>query len=94
MSRQSRYYHHAIEKFGPDRCMFEGNFPIDKCSLSYPVLWNAFKRIAAEHTEAEKDAMFRGTATRVYGLEPLPIWDSQQTLDLTATTEEPRGYMR
>lgn len=70
VSRQSRYYHYAIEKFGPGRCMYESNFPVDKCSVSYPVLWNAFKKIAAEHTEAEKDAMFRGTATRVYRLEP------------------------
>jgi L-fuconolactonase len=26
--------------------MFESNFPIDKGTCSYQVLWNAFKRIA------------------------------------------------
>jgi predicted TIM-barrel fold metal-dependent hydrolase len=66
----SRYYDHALQIFGPDRCMFESNFPVDKLSLSYDVLWNAFKKIAASYSEDEKDALFRGTATRIYGIEP------------------------
>ena len=56
----------AIDRFGPERCMFESNFPVDKVSVSYAVLWNAFKRIAAGFREEEKDAMFYGTATRFY----------------------------
>ena len=48
--------------------MFESNFPVDKLSLSYDVLWNAFKKIAAAYSESEKDSLFRGTATRVYRL--------------------------
>lgn len=68
VARQGDYYHYAIDLFGPDRCMFESNFPVDKCAISYPVLWNAFKKMAARYTEAEQDAMFRGTATRIYGL--------------------------
>ncbi len=63
---QGRYYHHAIEAFGPDRCMFESNFPVDKLSVSYAVLWNAFKKIAAGYSEDEKESLFRGTAMRVY----------------------------
>ena len=65
------YYLHAIEKFGPDRCMFESNFPVDKLSVSYHVLWNAFKKVAAEFSEGEKEVLFRGTAVRVYRLESL-----------------------
>lgn len=65
----ARYYEHAIEAFGPERCMFESNFPVDKLSLSYDVLWNAFKKLAAGYSEEEKDALFRGTATRVYRLD-------------------------
>jgi predicted TIM-barrel fold metal-dependent hydrolase len=65
---QKRYYMHAIECFGPERCMFESNFPVDKLSLSYSVLWNALKKIAAGFSEDEKEALFRGTATRVYRL--------------------------
>jgi len=65
---QQRYYLHTIECFGPDRCMFESNFPVDKWSISYPVLWNGLKKIVAGFSESEKDAMFYGTAARVYRL--------------------------
>ena len=68
VAKQSRYYHHAIEHFGAERCMFESNFPVDKCALSYTVLWNAFKKMAARYTEAERDRMFRGTASEFYQL--------------------------
>ena len=68
VTAQGRYYRHTIECFGPDRCMFESNFPMDRMSLSYPVLWNAFKKIAADYSASEQDALFAGTATRVYGL--------------------------
>ncbi|MGI9234078.1 MAG: amidohydrolase family protein [Woeseiaceae bacterium] len=60
------YYLHSIDCFGPERCMFESNFPVDKLSVSYPVLWNALKKIASRFDEDEKTAMFRGTAERVY----------------------------
>jgi predicted TIM-barrel fold metal-dependent hydrolase len=69
VAAQERWYHHAIDCFGPDRCMFESNFPVDRASLDYDVLWNAFKLIAAGYDEAEQQAMFSGTATRVYGLD-------------------------
>ncbi len=65
---QSRYYLHMIECFTPARCMFESNFPVDKFSLSYPVLWNGLKKIVADFSEDEKDSLFRGTATEVYRL--------------------------
>ena len=62
------YYLHTIDCFGPDRCMMESNFPVDKRSVSYHVLYNALKKIVADFSESEKDAMFSGTAGRVYGL--------------------------
>ena len=68
MQAQKRYYLHAIECFGPNRCMFESNFPVDKWSISYPVLWNGLKKIVAGFSESEKDAMFYGTAARIYRL--------------------------
>ncbi len=71
VAAQGRYYRHAIEAFGPDRCMFESNFPVDKLSLSYAVLWNAFKKIAAGYSEDEKESLFRATAMRVYRIDPL-----------------------
>ena len=69
--RLYRFYIYAIEAFGPDRCMFESNFPVDKESISYRSLWNGFKLIAekAGLSDSEKTAMFSGTAARVYRLE-------------------------
>jgi len=65
---QRRYYLHAIECFGPARCMLESNFPVDRRSISYAVLYNGLKKMVADFSEEEKDAMFRGTAARVYRL--------------------------
>ncbi len=63
------YLEHCISVFGPGRCMFESNFPVDKGSCSYVALWNAFKRIAAQYSPSEKTALFSGTAARVYRLD-------------------------
>ena len=62
------WYEYAWEHFGPNRCMFESNFPVDKISVSYPVLWNAFKRIAAGFSATEKTQLFHDTAVEVYRL--------------------------
>jgi L-fuconolactonase len=48
--------------------MFQSNFPPDRASSSYPVVWNAFKRLAAGHSASEKTSLFSGTAKRVYRL--------------------------
>src|SRR3954447_3115300 len=63
------YIETCIEAFGPDRAMFESNFPPDKGQCSYQVIFNAFKRLAAQYNEAEKTALFSGTATAFYRLE-------------------------
>jgi predicted TIM-barrel fold metal-dependent hydrolase len=62
------YIDTCIAAFGPQRAMFESNFPVDKGSCSYHVLWNAFKRITAGCSQAEKTALFSGTATKFYRL--------------------------
>jgi predicted TIM-barrel fold metal-dependent hydrolase len=48
--------------------MFESNFPVDKGTCSYLVLWNTFKRIARGYSADEKHALFFGTANRIYSL--------------------------
>ncbi len=63
----------------PDRCItdcrvstrsaFESNFPVDRLSFSYRVFWNAMQKLAAGYSSAERDALFSGTATRVYSLD-------------------------
>jgi L-fuconolactonase len=60
------YYLWCIEKFGCDRCMFESNFPVDKRSYSYTVLWNAFKLITKGFSQDERAALFYGTASKTY----------------------------
>jgi len=62
------WYLHAIDCFGPSRCMFESNFPVDKASCSYAVLWNSFKRLTAGFSAADRAALFHDTAARFYGL--------------------------
>ncbi|HEY5273220.1 MAG TPA: amidohydrolase family protein [Acidimicrobiales bacterium] len=59
----------CIEEFGVERAMFESNFPVDKVSCSYAVLWNAFKIIAADASSSEKAALFHDTAVRFYRLD-------------------------
>ncbi len=58
----------CIEAFGARRCMFESNFPVDKGMCSYPVLWNAFKCLAAGASAQEKAALFHDTAATFYKL--------------------------
>ncbi|PXX69342.1 putative TIM-barrel fold metal-dependent hydrolase [Nocardia tenerifensis] len=58
----------CVEAFGPQRCMFESNFPVDKMGTGYATLWNAFKRLAAGAAEAELAALFSDTARRTYRL--------------------------
>ena len=62
------YIETCIAAFGVDRSMFQSNFPPDGASSSYPVLWNAFKRLAAGYSASEKAMLFSGTAKRVYRL--------------------------
>ncbi|MDZ4370408.1 MAG: amidohydrolase family protein [Phenylobacterium sp.] len=65
------YYAAAIDLFGPARCMFESNFPMDKRACSYGVLWNAHKRMAAGFSAGEKQQMFRDVAVRTYRIQGL-----------------------
>ena len=62
------FYREALACFGAERCMFESNFPVDKASVSYPVLWNAFKKLVADGSKAERAALFHDTAVRCYRL--------------------------
>jgi len=59
----------CIEAFGPERSMYESNFPVQKRWCSYQVCWNAFKRISAGASASEKADLFAGAAARAYRLE-------------------------
>lgn len=65
---QKPWYDHVIKRFGSERCMFESNFPVDRASISYNILWNGLKKIAAEYPQQDQAQMFSGTARKVYRL--------------------------
>jgi L-fuconolactonase len=60
------YFEQCIDKFGVQRCLFESNFPVEKLSNSYVVVWNAFKRLTQGYSPDERAALFHDTACRVY----------------------------
>lgn len=59
----------CIDLFGPDRCMFESNFPVDRVNIDYVTLWNAYKLMTAGYDESERAALFHDTAARTYRIE-------------------------
>ena len=63
------FMNYSIEKIGPNRCMFESNFPVDKVSFSYNVMYNAFKRVSQGYSASERADMFHDTAARVYRIK-------------------------
>ena len=68
MSIQRQFYLTTIDFFGTERCMFESNFPVDKYSVSYHVLWNAFKYLVKDFSQTEKDHLFFKTASNIYNI--------------------------
>jgi L-fuconolactonase len=62
------FFLYCIEKFGVGRCMFESNFPVDKRSYSYNIIWNAFKRITKDFSNSERQDLFYNTAVKAYRL--------------------------
>lgn len=62
------WYLHTIDCFGPERCMFESNFPVDRPSVSYHVLYNAFKKLTQHMSKDDRANLFSGTARHVYSI--------------------------
>lgn len=60
----------CIDAFGPCRCMFESDFPVDKAMFSNHVMWNAYKKLTASYSRAERQAMLAGTAAHIYRIPP------------------------
>ena len=61
----------CIDSFGPTRCMFESNYPVDGEGVGYAVLWNAFMKMAECYSQSERDDLFAGTAIRTYKIHGL-----------------------
>ena len=62
------YFDVCLDTFGPERFMFESNFPVDRTGSSYTTLWNAFTILAAGASLDERHALFSDTARRIYRL--------------------------
>ena len=62
------YFYWCIERFGTNRCMFESNFPVDRISYSYTILWNTFKLISRNYSLIERAELFYNTAVHAYRL--------------------------
>ena len=60
---------YCIEQFTPARCLFESNYPVDKVSFSYGVMWNAFKRLSKNYSPGERAGMFHDNAARIYRID-------------------------
>lgn len=62
------YVRFAIDCFTPARAMFESNFPTERPSANYGLVWNGFKRISAGFSEHEKEQLFFSVARDTYRL--------------------------
>jgi predicted TIM-barrel fold metal-dependent hydrolase len=70
MEAMKPYYLFCIDTFGPQRCMFESNFPVDRVSYDYGTVWNAFKLLTTGFSGPERAGLFHDNAARTYRLAP------------------------
>ena len=59
----------AVQLFGANRCLFGSNFPIEKLWTNYADLVGAYRNATEQLAPAEVEAIFAGTARRVYRLQ-------------------------
>lgn len=60
------YVLQTIDSFGVERAMFASNFPVDRLFGSYSALWVAYAEIVGGASDAERSALFRRNAERIY----------------------------
>ena len=58
----------CIDVFGPERCMFGSNFPVDKLHKTYDDIWQSYEDVASQYSESEQQWLFSGTAESFYRL--------------------------
>lgn len=84
LAERGAYFRHAIRTFGPERCLFESNFPVDSASIGYRTLWNAYKSLAAEHRPEARRALLADNARAVYGIAQRTCHDGRGDDDVAA----------
>jgi len=60
----------ALEIFGPERCMFASNFPVDGMCASFETIFKGFAEIVRDFTPLEQQALFHDNAKRIYRIAP------------------------
>jgi L-fuconolactonase len=70
LARLQPYLDVVLQAFGPRRLAFGSNWPVVNIAASYAGWWQALEAMLARHALAEADraAIFGGTARRFYGL--------------------------
>jgi L-fuconolactonase len=63
------YYETVLAAFGPSRLMFGSDWPVSSLAAPYGDICELYRELVAELSSAEQDAIFSGTARRVYGLK-------------------------
>ncbi len=59
----------VIDLFGPARCMFASNFPVDSLCASFATIFDGFRAIVSDLSADEQRALFRDNAIRIYAME-------------------------
>lgn len=58
----------VLEAFGPDRLMFGSDWPVCLLAADYQQVFEAARDLTRELSPADREAVFSGTAARVYGV--------------------------
>ena len=59
----------TIDLFGPSRCMFASNFPVDSLCAGFDRIWQGFDEATSDLSASDRKALFHDTAVRTYGLD-------------------------
>lgn len=59
----------TIELFGPGRCMFASNYPVDGLRASFTAIYSGFEEITRDLPDAQRRALFHDNAVRIYRME-------------------------
>ena len=59
----------TIDLFGPSRCMFASNFPVDSLCASFHTIFGGFREIVRDFSAGEQRGLFHDNAMRIYGME-------------------------
>ncbi len=58
----------VLDAFGPARCMWSSNFPMDRVSAPLDTIITAYAAVCERHAPGQLPALFRDNAARFYGI--------------------------